>query len=235
MAALVSVGSVCNKPTGATLMLAPQPFEPDRVALCQGIPAARFSQALKQVIPGARLFSGETNHSTKYFLSACSNEASVNGVPASTSASPTARAICVSSVTRIGLPGGSFGPSGGQLFRIWMTSRNSVGAPRASPKARPINDPKIRSERELIPANADWDFVAEQLYQPIAEVLLSARDCHRPEVAKPHHCATILRHSFLRSALRLTAFRVCRRLPVDRLLMRREGEMRDDLSSLRML
>lgn len=48
-----------TRATGATRMLAPQPLDPMRLASCQGLPRVRRSHAWRQVLPGARLFSGD--------------------------------------------------------------------------------------------------------------------------------------------------------------------------------
>ena len=49
-------------PTGATRIFAPQPLEPTSLDACQAPPRLSASQARRQVIPGARLFSGEPSH-----------------------------------------------------------------------------------------------------------------------------------------------------------------------------
>src|SRR5581483_5059947 len=73
------------------------------------------------------------------------------GRAASSSALPTASVICVSSVTNAGSPSGCDGPSGGKPRKISLTLRNSVSAPRASPKANPNKQPEARLyEVELI-------------------------------------------------------------------------------------
>jgi hypothetical protein len=134
-----------NKPTGATRIFAPQPLDSATVASCQGIPVSNFSQALKQVIPGARLLSGLLHQSTKAFLKNGSRVLAVYSPDATASkASPTAKAICVSSVTKAGSPSNSFGPWGGKRRIISSTDKNSVLAPKASPKANPNKHPEAR-------------------------------------------------------------------------------------------
>ena len=59
----------------------------------QGGDATDSGQALEQVIPGARLFSGLTSQAMKVRRSAASRVAGVYGRGAAARASPTARAI----------------------------------------------------------------------------------------------------------------------------------------------
>jgi hypothetical protein len=129
---------------GATRMFAPQPLLAVTVAWNQGAPCSRRSQAARHVLPGARVLSGLTYHSTNCRRSGGSRCAAVNGRGASKSASPTASAICVSSVTSAGLPSGASGPAGGNTRRMRSTLRNSVLAPNASPKAKPKSAPEAR-------------------------------------------------------------------------------------------
>ena len=146
-AARVSASMPGSRPTGATRMFAPQPLESATVAVTQGIPIFRRAQALRQVMPGARSLSGLSAQATNACRSGPSRQAAVQDSPASISASPTASAIWVSSVTRAGSPGGSAGPSGPNRCSISRTLRNSVLAARASPSARPNRQPEAQPGR----------------------------------------------------------------------------------------
>ncbi len=125
-------------------MFAPHPLEDVTVACCQGNPCSSLPHAFKQVLPGARLFSGSRSHATNVCRSRRSKLAGVYGRGVCIKASPTASAIWVSSVTRAGSPSGCRGPPGGKRTRISCTRRNSPGAPSASPQARPKRQPEAR-------------------------------------------------------------------------------------------
>ncbi|CAM5359219.1 hypothetical protein STANM309S_05847 [Streptomyces tanashiensis] len=134
-----------TSPMGATRMLAPQPLEWIWLASCQGRSPSRSRQARRQVLPGARLFSGEWYQSTN---SSRTGRASRDGASTPRSMAvrmprAKARVIWVSSVTYAFpfLTGSSISRQGPTSARIDGTSLNSVGNPSASPSASPIREP----------------------------------------------------------------------------------------------
>jgi hypothetical protein len=114
---------------GATRMLAPQPLEWIWLASCQGRSGrSSRSQAVRQVLPGARLFSGERFQAMNSWRTT-SAIASGSSTPRSITARnprPKANVIWVSSVTSAGV-GSSITRHGPYVARIDGTSRNSVG------------------------------------------------------------------------------------------------------------